>query len=383
MEKELMETKNDLITRAEEMLANAKKEKRELTDDEIKEFNDLKGRVSNIEKTLKIGEEVNDMTKEEKKEKVVPEKEEDKVTTEEQEKRAFENYIRGTVIHERAGELTKTENGAVIPTSIADEIIKKVYDISPVLEKSHKYNVQGNLELPYYDTEESTINVAYSDEFSGLTSSNGKFKNVKLTGYLAGALSKISRSLINNAKFDIVNFVVNEMADAIARFIEKELLVGTTNKVEGLSKLTNKFTLASASVITADELIDAQAKVKDAYQNNAIWIMNSNTRTMLRKLKDNDGRYLLQNDITSAFGYTLLGKTVYVSDNMPDLGASKVAIYYGDMSGLATKFNEEIDIQVLREKYADEHADGVIGWLEFDSKVENAQKIVAVVGKGA
>ena len=64
---------------------------------------------------------------------------------------------------------------------------------------------------------------------------------------------------------------------------------------------------------------------------------------------------------------------------MPNIGSGNTAIYYGDMSGLATKFSEEINIQVLREKYADQHAVGVIGWFEFDSKVENNQKIAKLV----
>jgi HK97 family phage major capsid protein len=65
---------------------------------------------------------------------------------------------------------------------------------------------------------------------------------------------------------------------------------------------------------------------------------------------------------------------------MPDYTEDgKVAIYYGDMSGLATKFTEELSIMVHREKYIDEHALGVIGWIEFDSKVENEQKIAKLV----
>ena len=103
--------------------------------------------------------------------------------------------------------------------------------------------------------------------------------------------------------------------------------------------------------------------------------MSSNTRTALRLLKDDTGRYLLQDDITAPFGKVLLGKPVYVSDNMPDMAAGKTAIYYGDMSGLAVKMTEEMEIQVLREKYATQHADGVVAWVEMDAKVENAQKI--------
>ena len=133
--------------------------------------------------------------------------------------------------------------------------------------------------------------------------------------------------------------------------------------------------MTAATAVTADELIDLQDSVKDAYQENAIWIMSSATRTAIRKLKDGEQRYLLNDDATSPFGKVLLGKPVYVSDNMPDMASGNVAIYYGDMSGLATKFAENININVLREKYADEHVVGVIGWLEFDAKVEDEQKI--------
>ncbi len=389
--KELIEKKNDLITRAEEVLAVAKEEKRELTPEEAEELKEIKAKVDMIAETIKLDEDVKEMAKEdmEKKEDYTPTEEGEKMKKEEtnnvaeQETRAFENYIRGYVVNERAGELTKADNGAVIPTSIANKIIKKVYDICPILEQSTKYNVKGNLDLPYYDADTSNITVAYQSEFVAMSSSNGNFKSIRLTGFLAGALSKISRSLINNSQFNIVDFVVDEMANAIKRFIEKELLVGTPDKVEGLSTLTNKVETASATAITADEIIKLQDSIKDEFQSGAIWIMSSKTRTALRLLKDANERYLLQDDINATFGKTLLGKPVYVSDNMPEIGAGNTAIYYGDMKGLATKFNEEINVEVLREKYADEHAVGVIGWFEFDSKVEDAQKLAKLVCKSA
>ena len=187
---------------------------------------------------------------------------------------------------------------------------------------------------------------------------------------------------LQNAQFDIVSFVVDQMAYSIRRFIENVLLNGS-GSVEGLSTLKNKITAASATAITADEVIKLKDNIKDVFQDNAIWIMSPNTRTALRLLKDDVGRYLLQDDITSPFGTTLLGKPIYVSDNMSDMEAGATAIYYGDMRGLATKFNEDMNIQVLREKYATQHAIGVVGWLEFDSKVEDAQKITKLVMAGA
>lgn len=390
--KGLEEKKNDLITRAEETLNKAKAEKRELTDDEAQELAEIRDDIRKIKETLKLDDDFAGMIDEEKKAPKEPPKEVKEMTDEErakdkakQECRSFENFIRGRVIHERAGELTPASGSgqALIPTTIANRIIKKVYDICPILDKSSKYNVKGNLDLPYYDTTTSNITVAYQDEFAPLTSSNGSFTTISLSGFLAGALSKISRSLINNADFNIVDFVVDEMAYAIKRFIEHELLIGTPSKVTGLSTLTNSLETASSNAITSDEVIKLHDSIKDEFQNGAIWIMSPSTRTALRLLKDSMGRYMLQDDISLPFGTSLLGKPVYVSDNMPNIGAGNTAIYYGDMTGLATKFSENINIEVLREKYADEHAIGVIGWFEFDSKVEDAQKISKLVCKTA
>ena len=377
MEKELVEKKNDLITRAEDVLNTAKAEKRELTDAEAQELAEIRDNVRRIMKTLELKGEFDKMEGDALEKEGLPKNETRAEVNERalEEEKAFADYIRG-VVNERANNLTPASNsaGVTIPTTIANRIIKKVYDICPILEKSTKYNVKGTLEIPYYDVDTTTITVAWATEFQELDSNVGKFTNIQLTGYLAGALTLISRSLINNSQFDIVSFVVDQMAYSIRRFIENTLLNGS-GSVTGLSNLTNVLTAGSSTAITSDEVIRLKDKVKDAFQANAIWIMSPATRTALRLLKDEVGRYLLQDDITSPFGTVLLGKPVYVTDNMGDMEAGATAIYYGDMSGLATKFSEDMNIQVLREKYATQHAIGVVGWLEFDSKIEDAQKI--------
>lgn len=391
MEKELNEKKNDLITRAEEVLNKAKGEKRELTPDEAQELAEIRDDVRKIKETLELKGFFDKEGGEKPMEKVEIEKEVEARKCGEKEERAladekaFESYIRGTVLNERAN-LTPASNsgGVTIPQTIANRIIKKVYDLCPILARSTKYNVKGKLEIPYYDESTQAITVAWATEFQDLESNVGKFTNIELTGYLAGALSLISRSLINNSQFDIVGFVVDRMAYDISRFIENALLNGS-GSVTGLSTVSNVVTAADDDTITADELIAVQGKVKDVFQGNAIWIMNEETRTALRQLKSNTGSYMLTEiyDLASPFKNMLLGKPVYVSDNMPTMGAGKTAIYYGDMTGLATKFSEDINIEVLREKYATQHAYGVVGWLEFDSKIEDPQKIAAIKMAGS
>lgn len=390
--KELIEKKNDLITRAEDVLNGAKAEKRELSEAETEELTNIRSEVEAIDKTIEMDEAFKAMEKREIKDDNIPKEvemektmEERAMETEVMEKQAFENFIRGMVVHERAGELTPATTGtgiglggALIPKTIVNYIIRKVYDICPILDRSQKFNVKGTLEVPYYPADANNINVAYQTEFVQLTSSSGSFATVQLTGYLAGCLTKISRTLINNVNFDIVGFVVDEMAYAIKRFIEHELLIGTANKVEGLSGATNVVTAGSATAITGDDIIKLHDAIKDDFQQNAVWIMSPATRTALRTLKDGMQRYMLQDDISLPFGSSLLGKPVFVSDNMPNVATGVKAIYYGDLRGLATKFNEEINIEVLRERFADEHAYGVIGWFEFDAKVIDNQQIAVL-----
>ena len=376
------EQMNDLITRAESIVNNAEAEKRELTPDEAQELAEIRDNVKAIKDFLGIDKELDEASAEARKESACgDEKRSIKGNVEESneamELRAFENYVRGVVTNERDGELKPANNGAIIPTTIAKKIIELVYDICPVLEKSEKYNVGGKLEIPYYPADNSTqITVAFASEFSDLASSTGNFTTIELSGYLAGALTKISKSLINNVDFDVVGFIVKRMSYDIARFLEANLLGKGSGSVVGLGGVTNVKT--ATTVITGDDLISLQGSIKDIYQANAIWIMSPATRDALRLLKDDVGRYLLNDDITAPFGKTLLGKPVYVSDNMDDIASGNKVIYYGDMSGLATKFSEEMHVEVLREVYAPQHAVGVVGWVEFDSKVQDQQKLACL-----
>ncbi|UQT47490.1 hypothetical protein M5E87_21305 [Flavonifractor plautii] len=52
----------------------------------------------------------------------------------------------------------------------------------------------GNLTIPSYDESTQKITMAYATEFTALTSTSGKFTSISLSGFLAGALTKVSIS---------------------------------------------------------------------------------------------------------------------------------------------------------------------------------------------
>lgn len=305
---------------------------------------------------------------------------------EQQELRSFADFIRGTATQMRAGEqnFSISNNGALLPTSIANRIIETVRDMCPILAGADVYHVSGTLKIPVYGKANTThdIAVGYGADFTELTADAGAFTSVDLTGYLVGALSLVGRSLLNNADIDLVSFVVRKMAESISVFVEGELLTGTgaTNShCTGALSTTNTMNAGSVSAISADNLIDLQVKVNQAFQKNAVWTMHPSTWTVIKKLKDKNDRYLVQDDITGEFPYRLLGKPVYLSDNMPTIASAAKAVLYGDYSGLSVNIRENMTVEVLREKYATQHAVGVVAWMELDSKVSDPQKLATLV----
>ena len=402
--KGLEERRNDLEKEMKELVANSKKENRAMNEDEVAKFDENEKAIKEIDATLERMDKVNNMEeKEEKRE----EETEKTLTTEEKrfyksveerdDTKAFATYIRNRVagIETRDGEvnLTKGANGGVIPQTIVNKIWEKVEEISPIHNFATKYNMKGTAILPKEDETDGAITVAFQAEFDELTSNSNKFATISLSGYLYGALTKISKSLLNNTDFNLTQWVIKKMAKKIAKFVEGIDLHGYQNTtagidvkgVDGSYDATNmKKVLASKSAITSDELIDIQELVPDAFQEGSAWYMNKATRTAVRKLRDGDGNYLLQRDFSQKGRYVLLGAPVYPSENIEGLGkTNKPVIYYGNMEGLAVKETETPEIEVLVERFATQHAIGVVTWGEIDVKVENPQAIAVAVTPNA
>lgn len=385
--KALLEKRSALIAELDGMvkgLENDKGEVRAFTADEVQAYGEKKTEVEALTASIRAIQETRaeDITVPAEGQENAEDEEKRAAEQEKNELRMFEDYLRHNTpmqVETRSDvNWTTTANGAVLPTTIANKIVEKVVEISPVFALATKYNVGGTLNIPYYDESTSSVTCAYATEFDELEASAGQFKSIQLTGFLAGALSKISRQLINNSNFPIVDYVIGKIAEAAAKWIDKENIIGTPGKITGLSGATQIITAASTSVITTDELVDVQDTVPDVYQADSVWIMSKAARSAIRKLKDGDGNYLLNKDATTKWGYTLFGKPVYITDAIPGIKAGEAAIYYGDFSGLAVKISEGFSLQLLLEKYATQHAIGAVAWFEMDAKIENQQKIAVL-----
>ena len=214
--KKLTEQRAEKQKAMKALIDAADTEERTLNEEETKKFEDLEKEIDGIDASIRALQSIRDLNEEIPQEGTKEENEKD----EEQEKREvekreyaiFESYLRGKV-EERADEnLTKSENGAVIPTSIANKIITKAVDMCPIYQDAERYNVGGTLTIPYYDESTKDIKMEYANEFTDGESTSGKFASITLTGHLARAITDISKSLINNSSFNIVDFLLQNLS---------------------------------------------------------------------------------------------------------------------------------------------------------------------------
>ena len=371
--KALIEKKNSLIEEMEGILATAKAEVRAFNEEEDARVEELKKEIKGLEKLIKSEEEVRTFDKKE----IKTEKEDVKMTKEEIRSLEVEKEERAFIDAVVSGEmrnLTVGANGSVIPVSIASDIIETVKEMCPLLDKADIYHVTGDLRLPKYNA--GTLAAAYVTEFQDILETTSTFTTIELKNQIVGVLTKISKSLINRAGFDVRGFIVEKVAKAIVDFLEKEMLVGNGANIQGAINTATEVVAAGQNALNSTDLVDLQMAIPTAHQKNCIWIMHKDVLKALRKLKTGDGQFILNADVTSPFGYTILGKPVYLSDSMPNnIANDQNVMLYMDPSGYAVKMAKSMEVQVLMEKYAAQYALGVCAFAEIDAKIADESKI--------
>lgn len=211
--KSMVEQRAELMQQMKQLTEKAETEQRAFSEEEDQQFDELEQKIKDIDKTMEKLDRARGIPQGSQRQEGETGEEKEEKDKERREERAFAAYIRGELLQERADDnLAVGENGAVIPSSIVNKIIQKVHDISPIYQMATKYNIGGTVSIPYYDEETKSITMAYATEFTELEGTAGKFGSIELKGFLAGALSKVSKSLINNSSFQIVPFVVNAVA---------------------------------------------------------------------------------------------------------------------------------------------------------------------------
>ena len=304
----------------------------------------------------------------------ITEKPEAQVKAEEKTGRSSETYKKAFWNRSRRRELTPemrnalevgtdSEGGYLVPDEFEHTLVQGLNESNVIREHAHVITTSSGLhKIPVVASHGSA---AWIDEEGAYTESDDSFGQVQLDAHKVGTVIKVSEELLNDSAFDLEGYINSEFVRRIGDKEEEAFLVGNgTSKPTGILNTTGGgqvgVTAASATAITADELIDLFYSLKAPYRKNAVWILNDSTVKAIRKLKDNTGNYLLQPAIKDGEVSTILGRPYFTSSFMPAIAAGNKTIIFGDLSYYWIGDRQGISFKRLNELYA---GNGQIGFL--------------------
>ena len=198
---------------------------------------------------------------------------------------------------------------------------------------------------------------SWVDEEGVIPESDDSFGQITLGAHKVASIIKVSDELLQDSVFDVESYIATEFARRVGDAEEAAFITGDgAGKPIGMLHETNGaatgVTAASATAITADELIDLVYSLKAPYRKRAIFLFNDQTIKAIRKLKDGNGQFLWQPGLQMGQPNTLLGYRYETSTHMPVIGASAKPILFGDLSSYWIADREGRSIKRLNELYA-------------------------------
>ena len=229
---------------------------------------------------------------------------------------------------------------------------------------------------------------SWIDEEGAYPESDDSFGQVSIGAYKLGTMIKVSEELLNDSVFDLPSYISREFARRIGAKEEEAFFTGDgKGKPLGVLAATGGaetgVTAASATAVTADELMDLYYSLKSPYRKKSVWVLNDSTIKAIRKLKDNNGQYLWQPSLTAGAPDMILGRPIKTSAYMPAIAAGAKTIAFGDFSYYWIADRQGRSFKRLNELFA---ATGQVGFLasqRVDGKMILAEAVKVLVQKAA
>lgn len=167
--------------------------------------------------------------------------------------------------------------------------------------------------------------------------------------YKLASIIKIGEDFVYDAQFNIEDYLSDKLAVTFANAEDNAFINGTgVNEPTGILTDNGGAEIGvSTSQLTYDDVISLFYGTKAKYRRKGVWLMNDETALALRKLKDSDGNYLWNSN-----NDTILGKSVVISEYMPNIGKGNKPIAFGDFSYYWIIPRTKISVRSLVEKFS-------------------------------
>ena len=234
-----------------------------------------------------------------------------------EQRKALEGFIRT----KECRDLNTSNGGAIIPTSISEQIVEKLDETATLFGRVNKLTpVNGNLEI----LKEKNLGVAtFIDENTDLDVSDFDFTKIKLEQRRCGSAILLSSKLINDSGINIVDYANDLLIRRLAKGLDKAMILGkvASEQFEGLCNAPEECEVEPlGEEVTIDDYMNTLNAMHPTLQDKAIWVMSRTEFNRLSLMKDKIGNYYLTRDIIDGKPqYRLFNCEICVSDDMAEV----------------------------------------------------------------
>ena len=229
----------------------------------------------------------------------------------------------------------------VVPTQTANEIISKVKKLAPMLNEVTLLHVKGAVK---FAVEGTNNDAAIHKENEAITAAADTLTTVTLTGYEIIKLVQISDTVMTMSIAAFESWIVDMLAEAIARKVEDFFINGTgSSQPKGIDKANTWGAENSVTVTKADTLTTANVQtliglLNAGYDRNAKFAMSKKTLfTDFMPLQDNSKNHIVT---VQGNNYFVYGYPVLLSDYVKEHEA-----FLGDFKKVCANLAENINVK--------------------------------------
>lgn len=229
----------------------------------------------------------------------------------------------------------------VVPTQTANEIISKVKKLAPMLNEVTLLHVKGAVK---FAVEGTNNDAAIHKENAAITAAADTLTTVTLTGYEIIKLVQISDTVMTMSIAAFESWIVDMLAEAIARKVEDFFINGTgSSQPKGIDKANtwgaeNSVTVTKAGSLTAANVQTLIGLLNAGYDRNAKFAMSKKTLfTDFMPLQDNSKNHIVT---VQGNNYFVYGYPVLLSDYVKEHEA-----FLGDFKKVCANLAENINVK--------------------------------------
>jgi len=288
-------------------------------------------------------------------------------------KAAFEAYVRsGESANLRALEVkalsvgSNPDGGYLVPPEVETQIGQGLKAISPIRAIAGQRTISANVyKKPFMTAGPAVGWVGETDARTQTTSPT--LDELSFPAMELYAMPAATATLLEDAAVNIDQWLAQEVETVFAAQEGTAFVSGDgSNKPKGFLSYTSVdngswswgsigyvasgAAGAFASSNPSDALVDLVYAVNAGYRQNAAFVMNRKTQSVIRKFKDTTDNYIWQPPAVAGGRASLMTFPVYEAEDMPDIAANSLSIAFGDFNR-GYLIVDRAGITVLRDPY--------------------------------